>query len=92
MRRKTVNYAKNMICDSCALKWRRYEFSDISAHIVVISLETVKEAKNTICVTCALKWRRYEFSDISGHTVVISRETVKQANMIYDTSALKSRR
>ena len=66
-----------MICDICALKWRRYESSDISAHIVLRSPETVKLAKNTICDTSALKWRRYEFSDVSGHTVVISRKTVK---------------
>ena len=76
-----------------ALKWRRYEFFDISGHTVVIRRKTVKYAKNMSCDSCALKWRRYEFSNISGHTVVISRETVKQAkNTIYDTSALKSRR
>ena len=50
IRRKTVKYAKafvNMMdplkfVDTCALKWRRYEFSDISGHTVVISRKTVK--------------------------------------------------
>ena len=66
-----------MNCDNCALKWRRYEFSDISGHTVVLSRKMVKEAKKTICDTCALKVRRYEFSDILGHTVVIIRKMVK---------------
>ena len=67
----------NTICDTCALKWWRYEFSDILGLTVVISCKTVKLAKNTICDTCALKLGGYEFSDILGQNVVISRKTVK---------------
>ena len=35
--RKTVKSAKNTICDTCAQNSRRYEFSDIFAHTVVIT-------------------------------------------------------
>ena len=38
---KAVKLAEKTICDTCVVKWRRYEFSDISAHIVVISPETL---------------------------------------------------
>ena len=66
-----------MICDTCALKSRRYEFSEISMQTAVISGKTVKLAKKTICDICALKSRRYEFSDLLGHTYVINRKTIK---------------
>ena len=65
------------IGDICALKSRKYEFSDISGHTVGIGCKTVKKAKKTVCDTYALKLCKYEFSDISGHTVVISHKTVK---------------
>ena len=68
------------------MKSRRYDFSDILAHAVVISRKTVKSAKNTICDTCALNSQSYEISDILGHTIVISSKTVKSAkNTICDT-------
>ena len=37
-----VKEAKKTICDTCSLKCRRDEFSDISGHTVVISRKTVK--------------------------------------------------
>ena len=56
---------------------RSYEFSEFSAHTVVICSKTVKWVKYTICDTCALNSQSYEFSDISAHTIVISRKTLK---------------
>ena len=65
---------------------RRYEFSDIFAHTIVINRKTVNSAKNTFCDTCAQNSWRYEFCDIFTHTVVISRKTVKSAkNTICDS-------
>ena len=55
IRRKTVKSAKHTTSDTCAVKSRRYEFSDSSGHTVVINLKTVKHAMLTICDTCALK-------------------------------------
>ena len=43
----------NTIFDTCAQNLRRYEFCDIFAHTVVISLKTVKSTKNTISDICA---------------------------------------
>ena len=34
---ETVKQAKNTICVTCALKWRRYEFFEISSHTVLRS-------------------------------------------------------
>ena len=72
-----VKEPKKTICDTCALKWRKYEFSDISGHTVGISRKTVNYFKKTTYNSCLLKWRKYEFSDISSHTVVIIRKLVK---------------
>ena len=37
-----VKQAKKTICDTCALKWWRYEFFDISGDTDVISRKMVK--------------------------------------------------
>ena len=62
---------------TCAQHSWRYEFSDISAHTVVISRKTVKSGKNTFCDICAQNSRRYEFCDLFTHTVRISRKMVR---------------
>ena len=40
--RKTVKWAQNTICDTCALNSRRYEIFEFFAHTVVRSWKTVK--------------------------------------------------
>ena len=37
-----VKKAKNTICDTCALKWRSYEFSDFLGFTIPESRKTVK--------------------------------------------------
>ena len=91
--RKTVKWAENTICDTCALIWQRYELFEVVAHTVVISRETVKRVENTIGDTFALNSRRFETFEVSASTVVIIPKTVKWAeNRICDTCALNSRR
>ena len=53
--RKTVESAKNTICDFCAQISKKYEFCDIFANTVVKSCKKVKSSKKTICDTCAQK-------------------------------------
>ena len=64
--RETVKWAKNRICDSCALNSQSYEIFDVLANKVVISRKTVKWAKNTICDICVLNSRRYEILKVSA--------------------------
>ena len=40
--RKTVKSAKNTICDTCALNFRRYEIFEVLAHTVLLSRKMVK--------------------------------------------------
>ena len=56
---------------------RKYDFSDILAHTVVVSRKKVNSAKNTICDIFELNSSRCEFSDILAQTIVISRKNVK---------------
>ena len=69
---------------------RRYEFSYILAHRVIINRKTVKSAENT---SCSGNWRKYEFFDTLTHSVVISLKTVKPGKKrIFDILSLRSRR
>ena len=60
--RKTVKWAENTICDTCALNSRRYEIFEVFPHTVVRSRKTVMEAEKTICDTSALNSGSYEIS------------------------------
>ena len=55
--RKTVKSAKNTTCDTCAQNSRRYEFSHIFAHTVVITKKKSNQLR-TRFVTLAHRTRR----------------------------------
>ena len=67
--RKTVKWAQNNICDTCALNSQRNEIFEILPHTIGISPKTVKWDENTNCDTCALNSRRYEIFEVFPHTV-----------------------
>ena len=89
--RKTVKSAKNTIIDTCAQNSRRYEFSHLFAHTVVITEKKSNQLK-TRFLTIVLRAREdMSFLIFLFKQLLISRKNVKSAkNTIWDICAHNS--
>ena len=81
---------RNSICDTCIQISRSYEFFDIFAYIVVITVKRSNQLR-TPFLTFVHRYRKNEFCDIFANTVVKSCKKVKSSKKtICDTCAQKS--
>ena len=92
--RKTVKWAKNTICDTCALNSRRYEIFEILPHTVGISPKNDHmKREHELWYLCTELPEKWDFWSFSSYICIISRKTVKWTqNTICDTFALNTRR
>ena len=66
--RKTVKWAENTICDTCALHSNRYYIFEILDHTNVINRKTGKWAEDTICVYLWTELTEiWDFSSFNSH-------------------------
>ena len=89
--RKTVKSAKNTLCDTCAQNSRRYEFSHIFAHTVVITEKKSNQLRTRFVTIVLIACANMSSLIILFKQLLISHKNVKSAkNTIWDNCALNS--